>query len=424
MAERKRERGNIKRAADIIHKRGGTPSEARALKESTAAYKKALAEGKGDDKAKIIGNKVARSHFKTDRQKTNIESMWAALHMAELATAPLAIGPLVNLAKLTARGIKNLGLRVFGKTPPKTLESAIAQVRKKLNLGPNVPDKTITQKFINKLKLPGLTSPSTAKTKALKELKNLSPQNLKDVSQAMKNIKTPKLGPGIKLSKTKLRPRVVPRGKLRSTVIPVVAATGIGTAGKLGYDALKDKENIFGIKTKKVRPIKRGSITGAKTVADQGQAGSKNGKTTSNKTKTNGKTGKAKSNVNLLKNTISNQNAQIKGAGPELKNKKRRVKKRKTAAEEHGAWSEEAGKEWFKKYLPGIEVEYTYPTDPEDWDEMDPSGKTDKTIEEEFGGRQWWEKESNKHGGKVVKRRGGGKALRGFGKATYSDKLY
>ena len=406
MAERKRERGNIKRAADIIHKRGGTPSEARALKESTAAYKKALAEGKGDDKAKIIGNKVARSHFKTDRQKTNIESMWAALHMAELATAPLAIGPLVNLAKLTARGIKNLGLRVFGKTPPKTLESAIAQVRKKLNLGPNVPDKTITQKFINKLKLPGLTSPSTAKTKALKELKNLSPQNLKAVGQAMKNIKTPKLGSGIKLPKP--RPRVVPKGKLRSKVIPAVAAAGTLTAGKLGYDALKDKENIL------TSILKKGEVKNNKA-----------GKDKSNEI------GKAKSNVkagtvNLLNNTKKRLNANIKAAkaGPELKNKKQRVKKRKTAAEEHGAWSEEAGKEWFKKYLPGIEVEYTYPTDPEDWDEMDPSGKTDKTIEEEFGGRQWWEKESNKHGGKVVKRRGGGKALRGFGKATYSDKLY
>ena len=71
--------------------------------------------------------------------------------------------------------------------------------------------------------------------------------------------------------------------------------------------------------------------------------------------------------------------------------------------------SEKAGKEWFKKYLPEMDRKelYTYPTDPEHNGE-------DMTIKQEFG----------KHGGKVVKRRGGGKALRGFGRATYSDKLY
>ena len=415
MAERKRRRGNIKRAADIIHKRGGTPSEARAKKAGLVAEKKALAEGKGKDKAKEIGNKVAISHFAKNRNITNEEAISALFGGSERSQIKYpgldySVGFLdlfgtAQLAKWGVKSIHKLGKKVFGKTKPKTLESAVAQVRKKLNLGPNVPDKTITQKFINKLKLPGLT-PLTAKTKALQNLKNPPLQNLKTVGQAMRNVKPSKLGPGIKLPKP--RPRVVPKGKLRSKIIPPVVAAATLTAGKLGYDALKDKENIL------TNILKKGEVKNNKVdKAKNNKAG---------KTKSNVKTG----TVNLLNNTKKRLNANIKAAkaGPKLKNKKQRVKKRKTAAEEHGAWSEEAGKEWFKKYLPGIEVEYTYPTDPEDWDEMDPSGKTDKTIEEEFGGRQWWEKESNKHGGKVVKRRGGGKALRGFGKATYSDKLY
>jgi hypothetical protein len=66
-------------------------------------------------------------------------------------------------------------------------------------------------------------------------------------------------------------------------------------------------------------------------------------------------------------------------------------------------------------------VEYSYPTDPEHWDEMDPGDTTSKTHEEEFG-PQWWEKESAKHGGRISKYKGGGfikkrGALRGFGKA-------
>ena len=91
------------------------------------------------------------------------------------------------------------------------------------------------------------------------------------------------------------------------------------------------------------------------------------------------------------------------------KPKPEKVIKRKTAAEKYGVMSEKAGKEWFKKYLPEMDRKelYTYPTDPEHNGE-------DMTIKQEFG----------KHGGKVVKRRGGGKALRGFGRATYSDKLY
>tara|TARA_R110002020_G_scaffold161145_2_gene346008 strand:+ start:750 stop:1718 length:969 start_codon:yes stop_codon:yes gene_type:complete len=52
-------------------------------------------------------------------------------------------------------------------------------------------------------------------------------------------------------------------------------------------------------------------------------------------------------------------------------------------------------------------VEYSYPTDPEHWDEMDSDSKKYKTIEEEFG-------KISKKGGGFIKNRG---ALRGFGKA-------
>ena len=95
---------------------------------------------------------------------------------------------------------------------------------------------------------------------------------------------------------------------------------------------------------------------------------------------------------------------------PKPKPEKVKAKKAKISKVEPSVLgSEEAGKEWFKKYLPEMDRKelYTYPTDPED-------NGGDKTIKQEFG----------KHGGKVVKRRGGGKALRGFGRATYSDKLY
>jgi hypothetical protein len=95
---------------------------------------------------------------------------------------------------------------------------------------------------------------------------------------------------------------------------------------------------------------------------------------------------------------------------PKPKPEKVKAKKAKISKVEPSVLgSEEAGKEWFKKYFPEMDRKelYTYPTDPED-------NGGDKTIKQEFG----------KHGGKVVKRRGGGKALRGFGRATYSDKLY
>ena len=52
-------------------------------------------------------------------------------------------------------------------------------------------------------------------------------------------------------------------------------------------------------------------------------------------------------------------------------------------------------------------VEYSYPTDPEHWDEMDSDSKKYKTIEEEFG-------KISKKGGGFIRKRG---ALRGFGKA-------
>jgi len=71
--------------------------------------------------------------------------------------------------------------------------------------------------------------------------------------------------------------------------------------------------------------------------------------------------------------------------------------KKKTAAEKYGPFSEEAGKEWFKKNL-GIDVTYEYPEDPDSVEAMKKGGRIKKKT-------------------KIKKRaalRGYGKALRGF----------
>ena len=78
--------------------------------------------------------------------------------------------------------------------------------------------------------------------------------------------------------------------------------------------------------------------------------------------------------------------------------------KKKTAAEKYGPFSEEAGKEWFKKNL-GIDVTYEYPEDPDSVEAMKKGGRIKKNMKK---------KKAKTKAKKRIALRGYGAALRGF----------
>jgi len=78
--------------------------------------------------------------------------------------------------------------------------------------------------------------------------------------------------------------------------------------------------------------------------------------------------------------------------------------KKKTAAEKYGPFSEEAGKEWFKKNL-GMNVTYEYPEDPDSVEAMKKGGRIKKNMKK---------KKAKTKAKKRIALRGYGAALRGF----------
>jgi hypothetical protein len=105
-----------------ISARGGTPAEARALRAGEKAAKAALKAGATVKQADAIGEKTSRGKMKTNRSKTGAEVGWAALSaIPVVGTAARA----ARAAKAAGEGIKKLtGATVKKKAAKKAADAA------------------------------------------------------------------------------------------------------------------------------------------------------------------------------------------------------------------------------------------------------------------------------------------------------------
>ena len=105
-----------------ISARGGTPAEARALRAGEKAAKAALKAGATVKQADAIGEKTSRGKMKTNRSKTGVEAAWAA-------ASAIPVGGLIvrgaRAAKAAGEGIKKLtGATVKKKAAKKAADAA------------------------------------------------------------------------------------------------------------------------------------------------------------------------------------------------------------------------------------------------------------------------------------------------------------
>jgi len=201
--------------------------------------------------------------------------------------------------------------------------------------------------------------------------------------------------------KSKLKQDSKPKQDLKPTKLTKTQKAALGTAGVAiptylatrGKDAKNVREGFDKIldkgKNKPIAPIKKKSTKLDPKAISKADA------------QTADEVGAKK--MKPISKTVSPKPAYNERLGPREEGKTITTKK-KTAAEKYGPFSEEAGKEWFKKNL-GIDVTYEYPEDPDSVEAMKKGGRIKKNMKK---------KKAKTKAKKRVALRGYGAALRGF----------
>tara|TARA_R110001583_G_scaffold178047_1_gene333733 strand:- start:188 stop:1105 length:918 start_codon:yes stop_codon:yes gene_type:complete len=261
--------------------------------------------------------------------------------------------------------------------------------------GKNIPKATKTQ--AEKLVKPPVQMSKTAREAADKFKKGYKQKNPKNKYSSTENKKIAQkaIKSKSKLSAKNTTPPKTPT-KLTKTqkgalgVASVAIPTYLATRGKdaknvrEGFDKILDKGQ-----KKPIEPIKKKS-----TKLDP-KAISKADATTADEV--------GAKKMKPISKTVSPKPDYNERLGPREEGKTITTKK-KTAAEKYGPFSEEAGKEWFKKNL-GIDVKYEYPEDPDSVEAMKKGGRIKKNMKK---------KKAKTKAKKRIALRGYGAALRGF----------
>ena len=343
----------------------GTPAEKAAIAKGEKAATKARKEGKSESAAKKLGKKIAMNQMKTDRSKTNVEAAWAA-------ASAIPVGGLIvrgaRAAKAAGEGIQKLtGAMVKKKAAKKTADAAkkTADAAQK---------KATEAKWTAKKGKQVYTPPSQAVAK--KTASNVKRQTTKAKNLASKSRTASRTA--AKQQKAVTAANVAGRKPLSTADRLKIGATGGIAAINIARQKAKKPKKVAAKplpakpKPKKVAakpkpkksPVKR--TPAPVTMGDEDIGSSRPGKT-----------------------ITSNPRGEGSSTGLDLETILERIEERE------------------------------YPMDPDDPAAFDLDDL--KADLKELRGY--------KHGGKVKRNMGGsvrgvGAAKRGFGRATYSDKLY
>ena len=353
-----------------ISARGGTPAEARALRAGEKAAKAALKAGATVKQADAIGEKTSRGKMKTNRSKTGAEVGWAALSaIPVVGTAARAAG----VAKVAGKGIQKL-------TGATVKQKAAKDAAKKTKAAAEAAQKKATEaKWTAKKGKQVYTPPSQAVAK--KTASNVKRQTTKAKNLASKSRTASRTA--TKQQKAVTAANVAGRKPLSTSDKLKIGATGGIAAINIARQKAEKPKKVpakpkaalpLPAKPKaalplpakpKPSPVKR--TPAPVTIGDEERVGS----SSPGKTITSNPTGEGSS------------------TGLDLETILERIEERE------------------------------YPMDPDDPAAFDLDDL--KADLKELRGY--------KHGGKVKRNMGGsvrgvGAAKRGFGRATYSDKLY
>ena len=369
----------------------GTPAEKAAIAKGEKAATKARKEGKSESAAKKLGKKIAMNQMKTDRSKTNVEAAWAA-------ASAIPVGGLIvrgaRAAKAAAEGIKKL----TGATVKKKVAKKAADAAKKT--ADAAQKKATEAKWTAKKGKQVYTPPSQAVAKK-------TASNVKRQITKAKNL----------ASKSRTASRTATKQQKAVTAANVAGRKPLSTADKLrigatgGIAAINiarqnaEKPKKVPAKPKEALPLPAKPKAALPLPAKPKPSPIKS---------TPPVASPPKSTIKLPKKSISS------AVAPVTKGDEERVGSSspgKTITSNPRGEGSSTGLD-LETILERIE-EREYPMDPDDPAAFDLDNL--KADLKELRG--------HKHGGKVKRNMGGsvrgaGAAKRGFGRATYSDKLY
>ena len=351
-----------RKTRDKISARGGTPAEARALRAGEKAAKAALKAGATVKQADAICEKTSRGKMKTNRSKTGAEVAWT------LAGAlPLGIGQTARGIQAAYKGSQAVKKLVSDKVKKEAAEKAAKTTKKK----------------------------AAAAVKKTKAVKGFLPQ-----SQKVKKVN---------------RAAATAEAKRKAAETAKEKATAKVTAGQKAVKATNKKVRDARKAAKQAGDVPlglrlMGSMGSIIARADQKDVKPKAAKPLPAKPKPKKVAAKPKPKKSPVKRTPA----------PVTKGDEERVGSSspgKTITSNPKGEGSSTGLD-LETILERIE-EMEYPTDPDDPGAFDLDDL--KADLKELRGY--------KHGGKVKRNMGGsvrgvGAAKRGFGRATYSDKLY
>ena len=354
----------------------GTPAEKAAIAKGKKAAKAALKAGATVKQANAIGEKTTRGQWKTDRSKTGAEVGWAA-------ASAIPVGGLVvrgaRAAKAAGEGIKKL----TGATVKKKVAKKSADAAKKT--ADAAQKKATEAKWTAKKGKQVYTPPSQAVAKK-------TASNVKRQTTKAKNL----------ASKSRTASRTATKQQKAVTAANVAGRKPLSTADKLRIGATG---GIAAINIARQNAEKPKKVPAKPLPAKPKPSPVKS---------TPPVTSPPKSTIKLPKKPTSS------AVAPVTKGDEERVGSSspgKTITSNPTGEGSSTGLD-LETILERIE-EMEYPTDPDDPGAFDLDDL--KADLKELRGY--------KHGGKVKRNMGGsvrgaGAAKRGFGRATYSDKLY